>query len=258
LSAALVIGPTVAHAQQTPGQIVKFASDTSLTNSAITEDPNSLNVGVGTTNPLGQLHVKGDNPVRILGDVSTLSGSESVDFMARNSQYGSDIGGMRIQRDPFSGDVNTLFLAAPFGNLPFERMRVGGNGNVGIGTTSPTNILTVGQGGGNVLADGYDTYSSRRWKTNIYPLTDALAKITQLQGVSFDRTANGKRDIGFLAEDVGQVVPEIVTYEPNGNDARSVDYSRLTPLLVEAVKEQQAEIQMLRDQLKNLMSLRAR
>jgi len=45
-----------------------------------------------------------------------------------------------------------------------------------------------------------------------------------------------------IAEEVGAVVPELVTYEANGKDARSVDYSRLTALLIEATKEQQALI----------------
>ena len=76
LVATLILSPTAARAQQTPGQIAMFGSDTSLVDSGITENPISGNIGVGTTNPLGQLHVKGDDPVRILGDVSTLSGSE--------------------------------------------------------------------------------------------------------------------------------------------------------------------------------------
>ena len=54
--------------------------------------------------------------------------------------------------------------------------------------------------------------------------------------------ANGKHEIGVIAEEVGAVVPEVVTYEKNGVDARSVDYTRLTALLIEAVKQQQREI----------------
>jgi len=113
---------------------------------------------------------------------------------------------------------------------------------VGIGTTSPTNLLTLGQGFGPSIADGWTTYSSRRWKTNIKTLPSALSQVEQLRGVSYDLKENGKHEIGVIAEEVGAVVPEIVTYEQNGKDARGVDYSRLTALLIEATKEQQREI----------------
>ncbi len=55
---------------------------------------------------------------------------------------------------------------------------------VGIGTTTPSNILTIAQGVGHPVADGGDTSSSRRWKTNIQTLHGALAKVEQLRGVS--------------------------------------------------------------------------
>ena len=102
---------------------------------------------------------------------------------------------------------------------------------VGIDVSSPTNILTVLQGGGNAIADGWSTYSSRRWKTNIHLLENALSKVEQLRGVSYDLKDSGKHEIGVIAEEVGQVVPEVVSYENNGKDARGVDYSRLTALL---------------------------
>ena len=110
---------------------------------------------------------------------------------------------------------------------------------VGIGTTSPTNLLTLGKGFGPSIADGWTTYSSRRWKTNIQPLHNALGMVEQLRGVSYDLKDSGKHEIGVIAEEVGAVVPEVVTYEDNGKDARGVDYSRLTALLIEATKEQQ-------------------
>jgi hypothetical protein len=113
---------------------------------------------------------------------------------------------------------------------------------VGIGTTSPTNLLTLGQGFGPSIADGWATYSSRRWKTNIQPLHNALGMVERLQGVSYDLKESGKHEIGVIAEEVGAVVPEVGSYEENGKDARGVDYSRLTALLIEATKQQQREI----------------
>jgi hypothetical protein len=113
---------------------------------------------------------------------------------------------------------------------------------VGIGTTTPSNVFTIASGAGKAIADGWSTYSSRRWKTNIETLHGALSKVEQLRGVSYDLKANGKHEIGVIAEEVGAVVPEVVSYEENGKDTQGVDYSRLTALLIEATKEQQQEV----------------
>jgi hypothetical protein len=114
---------------------------------------------------------------------------------------------------------------------------------VGIGTSAPTAILTIGRGLGHPVSDSWETYSSRRWKTNIQTLPNALAKVERLRGVTYNLKDSGKPEIGVIAEEVGAVVPELVTYEENGKDARGVDYSRLTALLIEAMKQQQKEIQ---------------
>jgi hypothetical protein len=123
---------------------------------------------------------------------------------------------------------------------------LGGTGdnavNVGIGTTKPSNILTVARGAGHPVSDSWETYSSRRWKTNIKTLPDALSRVVQLRGVSYELKDSGKHEIGVIAEEVGQVVPEVVSYEKGGKDATGVDYSRLTALLIEAVKQQQKQI----------------
>jgi hypothetical protein len=118
-------------------------------------------------------------------------------------------------------------------------------GFVGIGTGNPTALLTVAPGG-TTIADAWTTRSSRRWKSNIHPLAGALEKVQRLRGVSYNQISDGKHQIGVIAEEVGQVLPEIVTYEKNGVDAQGVDYARLTAVLIEATKEQQQEITALR------------
>ncbi len=114
---------------------------------------------------------------------------------------------------------------------------------VGIGTDAPSSVLTIARGAGHPVSDSWETYSSRRWKTNIQPLRNALGTVEQLRGVSYELKDSGKHEIGVIAEEVGAVLPEVVTYEENGKDARGVDYSRLTALLIEAIKQQQREIQ---------------
>jgi len=130
---------------------------------------------------------------------------------------------------------------------------VGTLAKVGVGMAFPSNILTVAQGSRtDPIADAWTTYSSRRWKTNIKPIGGALDKVLRLRGVYYDWKADGKHDIGLIAEEVGEVIPEIVAYEENGIDAQSVDYARLVALLIEGMKEQQKEIRALKAALSAL------
>jgi len=135
---------------------------------------------------------------------------------------------------------------------------LGGTGDhavkVGIGTATPSAILTIARGAGHPVSDSWETYSSRRWKTNIQTLPNALDKVEHLRGVSYNLKDTGKHEIGVIAEEVGAVVPEVVSYEPNGKDASGVDYSRLTALLIEAVKQQQKQIAVEREQIRQLRS----
>ena len=87
----------------------------------------------------------------------------------------------------------------------------------------------------------------------------ALGKVELLRGVSYTTyAASGKHDIGMIAEEVGKVVPEVVSYEKNGKDASGIDYARLTALLVEAVKQQQAEIRHLQAEVGRLKRARGK
>jgi hypothetical protein len=154
----------------------------------------------------------------------------------------------------FDGLFNATAIGAHAVVGQSNSLVLGGTGKyavkVGIGTATPSNILTIGQGLGHPVSDSWETYSSRRWKTNIRTLHGVLAKVEQLRGVSYDLREGGKHEVGVIAEEVGAVVPEVVTWDKNGKDAQSVDYGRLTALLIEATKEQQLLIQKQQDQIK--------
>jgi hypothetical protein len=100
----------------------------------------------------------------------------------------------------------------------------------------------------------YGTGSSIRWKRNIIAIPNPLEKIAALRGVYFDwdEEHGGRHDIGMIAEEVGKVLPEIVIYEENGIDAMGMDYSKIGPLLIEAVKELKAENDQLKARLERL------
>ena len=155
-----------------------------------------------------------------------------------------------------NGEINELVYAMRIVPNNARPHVIFPNGNIGIGVRPPENILTVKRSSEtDPIADGWTTYSSRRWKSGIKTLEGALDKVEQLRGVSFDWREDGKHDIGLIAEEVGEVVPEVVAYEENGSDAKSVDYARLVPLLVESIKEQQ---EVIREQDAALTELSAR
>jgi hypothetical protein len=141
-----------------------------------------------------------------------------------------------------------------------ERMRISNsayNGYVGIGVTNPAFRLELpnqANPAGRGRANSWVTYSSMRWKEEIRPIENALERVMQLRGYHFrwKPEYGGTEDIGFLAEEVARVVPEVVSYEPDGQVA-GMDYSRLTALLVEALKQQQREIAELRSLVEQLL-----
>ena len=99
--------------------------------------------------------------------------------------------------------------------------------------------------GGTVTAS-----SDVRFKKNIATIQDALDKVLNMRGVTFERLETPGTEIGVIAQEVEEVVPEVVTTDANGH--KSVAYANLTALLIEAVKAQQVQIDELRDEIKKL------
>jgi len=130
--------------------------------------------------------------------------------------------------------------------------------------TSLTRTATILNGSGNTLFPGEVTaYSSdARLKTNIENIPNALDKVKALNGVLYNWTDEGhkwgldvdteKREVGLLAQEVQAVLPEAVAPAPfdlddegnskSGEDYLTVKYERIAPVLIEAIKEQQAQI----------------
>jgi hypothetical protein len=98
---------------------------------------------------------------------------------------------------------------------------------------------------GAIVASGNITaFSDKRLKTDIEPIHNALDKVSRMNGVSFKRTDTGEYQIGVIAQDMQQVVPEVV--QENENGMLSVAYGNLVAVLIEAVKELKAEVAALK------------
>ena len=100
---------------------------------------------------------------------------------------------------------------------------------------------------GDVIA--YGTPSDISLKENIKPIDSALDKVMKLQGVTFDWKKTDsilelKEDIGFIAQDVQKVVPELI--RENSNGLLSMRHQGVAPILLEAIKELKAEIDLLK------------
>ncbi len=90
--------------------------------------------------------------------------------------------------------------------------------------------------------------SDARLKENISPLFSSLEKVMKLEGVSFNWKSDGSPDIGFVAQDVKKVIPELVITDSN-DGTMSVKYLSMIALLTEAIKEQQSKIDELQKRL---------
>lgn len=130
------------------------------------------------------------------------------------------------------------------------------NGNVGIGTTSPLQRLHVA---GNICYTGtIGACSDIRYKTDFSPLNHSLQKVLSLQGMYYNWRLNefpemhfsDNKQIGFAAQELEKLFPELVMTDSKGY--KSVDYGRLTPVLVEAIKEQQKMIELLMNEVQEL------
>ena len=122
------------------------------------------------------------------------------------------------------------------------------------GSISQGGTLTMG---GDVVA--YGSPSDKRLKENIKPVKSALDKVSKLQGVTFDwkdkkqnkaydPDQGWKHDIGFIAQDVQKVIPELVRENEDG--MLSMRHQGIAPILLEAIKELKAEIEELKKQIK--------
>jgi len=97
-------------------------------------------------------------------------------------------------------------------------------------------------------AAAFVTYSDESLKSDVTTMNTALDTVMSLEGVEFTWKDSGERDFGFIAQDVQSVLPKAV--HTAGNGVQGVDYSRLTSVLVEAVKAQQVQIEELKALLK--------
>ncbi|WP_408098956.1 tail fiber domain-containing protein [Peredibacter sp. HCB2-198] len=193
-------------------------------------------VGLGVNSPQYKLHIGPGNAFIESGNL----------FVRHNSNEG---GAVRIQNMQKTGPlVNEWVIYNMTGGynngLAFWRYAADGtnlgpsmnlhdNGNVGIGTSAPSEKLEVT---GNVKGWAFLNTSDRRLKRDIASIKDPIEKIKQLHGVTYKWKESGEKSVGFIAQEVEKVYPELVRTDSK-TGMKSVQYSNLVAVLVEGFKQ---------------------
>ena len=137
-----------------------------------------------------------------------------------------------------------------------------GNNCTGFNTSSTSSAYGMYVSKGIYSTGDIVAYSDRRKKDDIVTIDNALDVVTNLRGVYYTRIddENKKRNVGFIAQEVEEILPEVVTYAEDV-DEYGVSYGNITGVLVEAVKEQQkmiesqqSEINELKEMVKKLLN----
>ena len=241
----------------------------------------SGSIGIGTTNPQAKLDVNGglkvsgvstfqnnveilstgylqipvglstDRPTGVgvtLGQIRYNSELSTFEGYGAGNAWGS-LGGIKdIDADTYitaessagaDEDKLTFYTAGT------ERVGINSLGNVGIGSTNPQAKLDVNGDlnvTGVVTATDYNSTSDARLKTNVQVIEDPLEKVLQINGVSFNWIKDNKPSMGVIADNIQEVLPELVS----DTDPKTVNYNGLIGLLIECVKQQQVEIEELK------------
>jgi hypothetical protein len=215
-------------------------------------------IGVGTNAPLSKLDVRGNVTIGLPafapifginalfvanddgGDPNNyfrIDGSGDTLYIVASSQPGASRGARLILRTGAAGMAEA------------DRITIDESGNVGI-----SGLVAVNLASGNTALchNGFGVLSScsssLRYKTAIQPFQSGLSLVRSLHPVTFNWKSDGSRDLGLIAEEVAAVEPRLVTHNQKG-EIEGVKYDRLTAVLINASKEQQALIELHQKQI---------
>jgi hypothetical protein len=243
---------------------------------------NKVMVGNGTSGVLTPTNLHWDNTNSRLGignpspfaalDIVTTTTSLVALFNSNQANasfriINSSVNGGRTYSlgsgDNTSAGGNGLFVYDETGAA--ARLLVNNVGDIGIGTTSPTqklhvvgNAMFTSVGAGayandlNITSTGVLTTASsdEKYKYNILPINYGLNTILQLNPVNFQWIKGEENDLGFIAQDVAEIIPEAV--DTNWNSDLLMRYESIIPILTKAIQEQQALIKALEQRIINL------
>lgn len=200
-----------------------------------------------------------DNWFGIRGNYGSSSGTANILLQANYRDVGSQAGHYIASKSTALGiadfEIGKLTTSTSISTPPTKvpQLYIKAGGNVGIGTTTPQSgyrlhVVDSLYVGGNVSASAYTTRSDYDLKDEIQNISYGINEVMQMQPVKYTYKSNGSTQLGFIAQDLGVITPEVVSFE----DKMSVYYNALIPILTKAIQEQQALIKALEQRIINL------
>ena len=116
-------------------------------------------------------------------------------------------------------------------------------------STNGTTAITINSSQNTTFAGTITENSSLRYKENVETIKYSLDKVLQMRGVTYTKKDNGVNEIGVIAEEMYNILPDLVLKNEEG-EIDSVSYGRITAVLIEAIKEQQKQIEELKSLIK--------
>jgi hypothetical protein len=235
---APIVYPTFANASGVSAIGIATSGSTS-----VVYIPSSGNLGIGTTDATSKLTVAGDLLVTGIITASAFSGDASVAQL--NVSGIATLGvtsatNLTAQQLNVSG-ITTLGVTSTT-NLTSQQLNVSGITTLGI--------LTVGNiySSGIITATDFNSASDINLKENIQKIDNPIGKIIKIDGVRFDWKSDNKPSMGVIAQNIAEVLPELVS----GEESKTVNYNGIIGLLIECVKTQQEQIDELNRRLDEL------
>ena len=216
------------------------------------------NYGSGNIRASGEIYARTNSAVLHLDNYSSyalpLSGGTVTGIAYFQTNNGGKSGATDSAKlQAYSTGNNSAFMsfhksghfAVNFGLDDDNVMRLGG-------WSAAANRMQLDMSGNVTFAGDVTAYSDSRVKTNVKTIESALEKTLKLRGVSYNRTDSDDKStkIGVIAQEILDVIPEVVNQDNDG--MYNVSYGNITALLIEAIKEQQAQIDELKAKLDGL------
>jgi hypothetical protein len=220
------------------------------------------NVGIGTTAPDTRLTVAEDASFLGINVRSAQTGTTYRDRTTTilegsgaNNDYHGNVAIKFHHNDYINFSSDLSFWTKDGAGSQYERMRIAYNGYVGIGTTTPSYTLHVN--GSVAGTSAYNNLSDVRLKKDVTNINNGLDKVMQLRPVTFnwkqdaypDMNLDDRNHVGFIAQEVEEVVPQVVSTANDEMKTKSIAYSDLVPVLTKAIQEQQSTIEKQHEQI---------